>query len=229
MIWDDLSSRFVTHVFNDWGTNLGFMLIRIWHIKITHFLQAVRKGKMLQPHVCLFSHFTAVFLSELQLWLCHTSPGKKNTCLKLFKRIKLPDTESSAVLLGGSTPAKRLYFYSPSCLTHSSIFNLFLSYSLRSLSPAPPLPPSHSLPLPLFLPSHYHSLVTRPGLVLTVLVSIRGLPPGCGPGCVWSNRTEICSHFSLCVPPPTGFSSKRLSTWCWVPFTKAHNHLLTFN
>lgn len=169
------------------------------------------------------------FSGELQLWLCHTSPGKKNTCLKLFKRIKLPDTESSAVLLGGSAPAKRLYFYSPSCLTHSSIFNLFLLYSLRSLSPAPPLPPSHSLPLPLFLPSHYHSLVTQPGLVLTVLVSIRGLPPGCGPGCVWSNRTEICSHFSLCVPTPTGFSSKRLSTWCWVPFMKAHNHLLTFN
>lgn len=122
------------------------------------------------------------------------------TCLKLFKTIKLPVTESSAMLLRGRIPAKRLYFYSPFCLTYSSASNLFLSYSLCSLplSPVntPPPPVSLSLSLPLYPLSHYHSLVSWPGLVLTVLVSIRTLPLGCGPACVWSNGTEICSHSS---------------------------------
>lgn len=103
------------------------------------------------------------------------------------------------MLLRGRIPAKRLYFYSPFCLTYSSASNLFLSYSLCSLPLSPvnnPPPVSLSLSLPLYPLSHYHSLVSWPGLVLTVLVSIRTLPLGCGPACVWSNGTEICSHSS---------------------------------
>lgn len=86
-----------------------------------------------------------------------------------------------------------------SCLTHSSVSNLFLSYShcCLPLSPTCPSSSSLSLPLPLPLLSHYRSLVSWPGLVLTVLVSIRRLPLGCGPACAWSNGTEICSRFSL--------------------------------
>lgn len=117
-----------------------------------------------------------------------------NTCLTLFKTIKLPDTESSAIPLRGKDPAKRLHFYSPFCLIPPlSLISFFLI--LTALSPFPP----SSLPLsvPLSLLSHYRSLESWPGLVLTVLVSIRGLPLGCGPACVWSNGTEICSHFSL--------------------------------
>ncbi len=90
-------------------------------------------------------------------------------------------------------PAKRLYFYSPFSLTHCSISNRF-SHILTALSTF--LPSSLPLSVPLSLLSHYRSLESWPGLVLTVLVSIRRLPLGCGPACVWSNGTEICSHFS---------------------------------
>lgn len=78
------------------------------------------------------------------------------TCLKLFKTIKLPVTESSAMLLRGRIPAKRLYFYSPFCLTYSSASNLFLSYSLCSLPLSPvntPPPQFHFLSPYLFIPS----------------------------------------------------------------------------
>lgn len=61
-----------------------------------------------------------------------------NTCLKLFKKIKLPVTESWAKQLRGRFPAKQLHFYSPFCLAYSSASNLFLQYSpVLPLFPAP--------------------------------------------------------------------------------------------
>lgn len=92
-----------------------------------------------------------------------------------------------------------LFSVSPTLLSLSlALFFSLLSPHFTCLLPifSLSLPSSLSLSLPLPLPCHYHSLVPWPGLVFTVLVLIRRLPLGWGPACVWSNGTEICSHFS---------------------------------
>lgn len=120
------------------------------------------------------------------------------SCLQAIR-----NTECLAMVLRGKAPTKWLHFYPPFCLTYSAASNVILCYSLFSLPLSHVSTPIHSFtfPHPLSLLSHYHSLVPWPGLVLTVLVSIRTLPLGCGPvGLPVSDLTELrfWSHFSLC-------------------------------
>lgn len=134
------------------------------------------------------------------------------SCLQAIR-----NTECLAMVLRGKAPTKWLHFYPPFCLTYSAASNVILCYSLFSLPLSHVSTPIHSFtfPHPLSLLSHYHSLVPWPGLVLTVLVSIRTLPLGCGPACVWSNGTTILIPFLFVLL--MGFSSKSLSAWCKVP------------
>ena len=101
--------------------------------------------------------------------------------------------------------------------------SLLCSLSYFHLS-ASPHPLSFSLSLTLSPFSHYESLVSWTVLFFsTVLILIRVLPPECGPACIGSMGTEICSHFSSC------------SWWDFlqniqkVLSKEAHCHLLTFN
>lgn len=88
---------------------------------------------MSQPCACHFVNSLRSFTLDCSGSQYVTSPGNKDTCLKLLETIKLRITECSAVLLRGKAPVKWLYFYSRFCLTYSAASNLFLCYSLCSL------------------------------------------------------------------------------------------------
>lgn len=151
------------------------MLIRTWgHLE----KQEMSDSWMSRRRVCVC--VSSSFHTWLQqLSVCYISRGKIITCLKPFKTIKLPVTESSAAR--SQSRRQTTWIFSPLCLTSSSASNLSLLFSLFSptFTCQQLLPASPSLSQLLSPLSHYHSLASWPRRVLTVLVSIRRLPRGC--------------------------------------------------
>lgn len=59
---------------------------------------------------CSKCHGSWSVASAASHWAAALVVSQMNTCLKLFEAIKLPDSESAAMLLAGRAAAKRWHF-----------------------------------------------------------------------------------------------------------------------